>query len=71
MYNHNDMVNDLVKSYSTIGCNMSLKVYLLDSHLDFFEENLRAVSNDTDSDFTRIFPLWKSGTKASGVPVCW
>jgi hypothetical protein len=24
-----------------------------------------------ESDFTRIFPPWKSGTKASGVPVWW
>jgi len=24
----------------------------------------------TESDFTRTFPTWKSGTKASGVPVC-
>jgi hypothetical protein len=24
-----------------------------------------------ESDFTRIFPTWKSGIKASGVPVCW
>ena len=24
----------------------------------------------TERDFTRIFPPWKSGTKASGVPVC-
>jgi hypothetical protein len=25
----------------------------------------------TDSDFTRTFPPWKSGAKASAVPVCW
>jgi hypothetical protein len=24
-----------------------------------------------ESYFTRIFPLWKSGTKASGFPVFW
>jgi hypothetical protein len=23
------------------------------------------------SDFTGIFPQWRSGTKASGFPVCW
>jgi hypothetical protein len=27
-----------------MGCNMSLKVHFLDSHLDFFPENLGAVS---------------------------
>jgi len=25
----------------------------------------------TDSDFTRTFPPWNNGAKASGVPVCW
>jgi len=64
------MVTDLVKPYKAIGCNISLKVHFLDSHLDFFPENLGAVSDDTEGDFTRIFPPWKSSTKASGVPVC-
>jgi hypothetical protein len=40
-------------------------VHFLDYHLNFLPENLRAVS-----DFTRKFPPRKSGTKASGVPVC-
>jgi hypothetical protein len=43
--NHNaedyrDMVADLVQSYKAMGRNMSLKVHFLDSHLDFFPENL-------------------------------
>jgi hypothetical protein len=25
----------------------------------------------TVREFTTIFPKWKGGTKASGVPVCW
>ena len=25
----------------------------------------------TESDFTRTFPPWENGTKASGVPLCW
>jgi hypothetical protein len=29
-----------------MGCNMSLKVYFLGSHLDFFPENLGAVSDE-------------------------
>jgi hypothetical protein len=50
---------------------MSLKVRFLDSHLDLFPKNLRAVNDDTDSNFIRIFPPWKSGSKVSGVPVGW
>jgi hypothetical protein len=44
--NYLDMVADLVKSYQAMGCNMSLKVNFVDSHLDFFPENLRSVSDE-------------------------
>ena len=40
------MVADLVQSYKAMRCNMSLKVYFLDSHLDFFPETLGAVSDE-------------------------
>jgi hypothetical protein len=33
-------------AYKAMGCNMSLKVHFLDSHLDFFPENLGAVSDE-------------------------
>jgi len=49
---------------------MSLKVYFLDSHSDFFPENLSGHWEvKKESDFARIFPPSKGGTKASGVPV--
>jgi hypothetical protein len=37
---YRDMVAELVQSYTTMRCNMSLKVHFLDSHLDFNPENL-------------------------------
>jgi len=40
------MVADLLHSYKAMGFNMSLKVNFVDSHLDFFPENLRSVSNE-------------------------
>jgi len=40
------MVAALVKSYKAMGCNMSLKVYFLDTHLDLFPENLGTVSKE-------------------------
>jgi hypothetical protein len=65
--NHRDMVAYVVvKSYKAMECNVSLRFQFLDSHLQFFPENLGAVS-----DFIRIFPPLKIGTKASGVPVWW
>jgi hypothetical protein len=43
--NYHVMVYDLVKSNKAMGCNMSLKVHFLDSHLDFFPEYLGVVSD--------------------------
>jgi hypothetical protein len=44
--NYRGMVADFVPSYKATGCNMSLKVHFLDCHLDFFPENLGAVSDE-------------------------
>jgi hypothetical protein len=40
------MVADLAQSYKAMGCYTSLKVHFLDSHLDFFPENLGVVRNE-------------------------
>jgi len=34
--NYQDVVEDLLTSYKAMGCNMSLKIHFLVSHLDFF-----------------------------------
>jgi len=44
--NYCDMVADLEQSYKAMGCNMSFKVHFLESHLEFFPENLGAVSDE-------------------------
>ncbi|UYV71951.1 hypothetical protein LAZ67_9001304 [Cordylochernes scorpioides] len=44
--NYRDIVNDLLLSYKELGCNMSLKIHFLHSHLDFFPDNLGAVSDE-------------------------
>jgi hypothetical protein len=44
--NYHEIVSDLLMAYKPIGCNMSLKVHFLGSHLDFFPENLGAVSDE-------------------------
>ncbi|CAH1107944.1 unnamed protein product [Psylliodes chrysocephalus] len=36
----------LLTAYKEMGCNVALKIHFLDSHLDFFPENLRAVSDE-------------------------
>ncbi|UYV66209.1 hypothetical protein LAZ67_4000761 [Cordylochernes scorpioides] len=44
--NYRDIVNDLLLSYKALGCNMSLKIHFLHSHLDFFPDNLGAVGDE-------------------------
>jgi len=33
--NYEDLVNNLLQSYQKLGCNMSLKIHFIHSHLDF------------------------------------
>jgi len=40
------MLQQLFLSYSAWGCNMSLKLYFLYFHSDFFTANMRAVSDE-------------------------
>ncbi|UYV62956.1 hypothetical protein LAZ67_2002615 [Cordylochernes scorpioides] len=49
--NYRDIVNDLLLSYKALGCNMSLKIHFLHSHLDFFPDNLGAVSDEPGERF--------------------
>jgi len=34
--NYEELVNNLLQSYQKLGCNMSLNIHFLQSHLDFF-----------------------------------
>ncbi|UYV84654.1 hypothetical protein LAZ67_X002984 [Cordylochernes scorpioides] len=44
--NYSDLVNELLLFYKALGCNMSLKIHFLHSHLDFFPDNLGTVSEE-------------------------
>jgi hypothetical protein len=43
--NYQNVVQDLLTSYKAMGCNMSLKIQFLESHFNFFPENLGEVSD--------------------------
>ncbi|UYV84746.1 hypothetical protein LAZ67_X003294 [Cordylochernes scorpioides] len=65
--NYRDIVNDLLLSYKALGCNMSLNIHFLHSHLDFFPDNLGAVSDEhVMRGFIKIYQAWRSGTE--GLP---
>ena len=38
--NYEELANNLLQSYQKLGCNMSLKIDFLHSHLDFFPRKL-------------------------------
>jgi len=44
--NYKDLVKELLSSYQQLGCNMSMKIHFLSSHLDFFPENCDSVSDE-------------------------
>ncbi|GBN15151.1 hypothetical protein AVEN_73620-1 [Araneus ventricosus] len=44
--NYRQIVNNLLKVYKTMGCNMPFKIHFLHSHLDFFPENLGLLSDE-------------------------
>jgi len=69
--NYQDLVLDLLTSYKAMGCNMSLKIHFLESHLNFLPENLGEVNDKHGERFHQTLWLWKSGTKASRPQVCW
>ena len=44
--NYQDVVQDLMNAHKAKGCNMSLQIHFLESHLNFFPENLGKVSDE-------------------------
>ncbi|KAJ4435146.1 hypothetical protein ANN_23722 [Periplaneta americana] len=57
--NYEDLVRDMVKCFRVIGCNMSLKLHFLDSHLDFFPQNLGAVSDEHGERFHQDIDMFE------------
>jgi hypothetical protein len=43
---YKELVEDVLNAYQNVGCNMSLEIQFLHSHLDFFPPNLSAVSDE-------------------------
>ncbi|GBN56171.1 hypothetical protein AVEN_21591-1 [Araneus ventricosus] len=49
--NYKSIVEEMIKNFNILGCSKSLKVHFLDSHLDYFLENLSAVSEEQGERF--------------------
>ena len=55
-----NIVQKCISAYKLMGCNMSLKIHLLDSHLDFFPENLGSVSDEHGERFHQDISVMES-----------
>ena len=49
--NYSELVNRMLLAYRNLGCNMSIKLNFLNSHLDKFPDNLGAVSDEQGERF--------------------
>lgn len=48
---YKNIVGDMFEKFQKLGCNISLKIPFLYSHLDYFPENLTAVSKEQGEGF--------------------
>ena len=73
--NYREIVGELLQSYQDMGCNMSLKIHFLESHLDFFPDNLGAVSDEHERFHQDISALEKRYHRQGGARMlsdcCW
>ena len=49
--NYSELVNRMHLAFRDLGCNMSIKFHFLNSHLDQFPDNLRALSDEQGERF--------------------
>ncbi|GBM04340.1 hypothetical protein AVEN_146207-1 [Araneus ventricosus] len=50
--NYKTIVEEMIKNFKILGCSISLKVHFFYSHLDYFSENLGAVSEEQGERFS-------------------
>ena len=49
--NYKKFAEDLLNAFQTVGCNMSLKIHFLHSHMDFFPPKMGASSDENWKSF--------------------
>ena len=62
------LVADLIKSYQRLGCNMSLKLHFLHSHLSFFPENPSDLSDEHGERFHQDIAAMETRYKGKWSP---
>jgi len=63
--NYKELIDDM-SLYHKLGCNMSLNIHMLHSHLDFFPDNGGMVSDEQVNVFIRKLQRWRKDIRESG-----
>jgi hypothetical protein len=69
--NCSEIVQELISSYSAVGCNMSLKLHFQCSHLGFFLKMREPSQMNMEKGSFRLFSKQNRGTVEKGVQICW
>jgi hypothetical protein len=64
-------MQDLLTSQNAMGCNISVKIHFLESHLDFFPKNLGEVSNEHGKIFDQDIMAMEQRYQGKWTSVCW
>ena len=70
MENYSEIVQGIISSYSPVGCNMSLKLHALHSHLDFSLKTWKMCPMNVAEGLIRIFPKLKRCIEENA-DYCW
>ena len=68
--NYKDLVEELLSSYQKMGCNMSVKIHFLSSHLEFFPENCGSVGDEHGESFHQDIAAMEADTRRNGAHQC-
>ena len=68
--NNLELVSNLLQSYQKLGCNMSLKLHFLHSHLDFSQRIVVQWMMNTENVSIKTFLQWKRDIKGNGTGLC-
>ena len=56
---YKEIVKTLLDNFHKLGCNMSVKIHFLHSHLEYFPENLGALSEEQGERFHQNIKIMK------------
>jgi len=63
--NYKELIEDMLSLHHKLGCNMSLMIHMLHSHLDFFLDNCGMFSGEHGELIVRKLQRWRKDIKIS------